>query len=300
MPDKLQHRYLNPQDLARLRHVMFAARRPVEGRFAGRHASPQFGRGIEFSDYRLYMPGDEIADIDWKIYGRTDRLYVKRFEHQSEMNVHLMLDASASMAYGQPDQTKYDHAARLAAAIALLVIQQQDRVGFAIARRGLQYTRQPRTSYGHLIGILTDMELAEPTGEAGLATALTRYANRAGRRGVLILLSDLLDDAQPILDALSRYTARGIEVIVFHVLHADELHLPPDLHDAALTDSETGQRLTVNVDDIRADYQRRLQRFLDGWAHALRARGIDHNLASTATEYHAILQRYLFTRAAIT
>lgn len=323
------HRYLRPQDLRRLRHLFFAPRRPVEGRYAGRHASTQRGHSVEFNDYRPYVPGDEISDIDWKVYGRSDRLFIKLFEHQADMSVHLLIDASASMAYRGLDHkpadtplraeswlsqlprvrtrrratadplanpSKYDYACLLAAAIAFLLLRQQDKAGLTIAQTGLARFIPSQGSFTHLRQLLRTMEHTQPAGEANLAQALEQLARRAGRRSVLILFSDLYEPREPILRALAAFAHRGNQAIVFHVLHADEFHLP-DLPQAMFIDSETGQRLRLNVAELRRTYQERLKQHLAGWSAALLARGIDHNVVSTATPYARVLERYLFRPA---
>lgn len=297
----LNSRYLRVEDLRRLRNLFFSSRRVVEGLYAGRHASPKRGQSVEFKDYREYFPGDEIGDIDWKVYGRSDRLCVKMFEHQSDMTVNLLIDASASMGYAAVpgERTKFDHACMLAAAIGFLTTKQQDKVSFGLAQNGLQQFQRPLSSFKHLGDILRRMEQAKPDGEAGLADAVRSLASLVRRRGVLVLVSDLLDDLDPLFEALSIHTHRGSEVILFHVLHDDELKLPP-MHEAVFIDSETGQRVKLHVDDVRSAYEEKMRQFLDTCAAASRARGIDYNLVSTATPYHKALEHYLFTRAAMT
>lgn len=320
----LQHRYLRVQDLRRLRDLVFAPRRPVEGQYSGRHASRQRGHSVEFTDYREYTPGDEVGSIDWKVYGRSDRLFIKLFEHQSDMTVNLLVDASASMSYtggeepprgrrrfspgerlgrgrrqagGRP--SKYDHACMMAGAIAFLVTRSQDRIALGVAREGLRHLHPPLGTFGHLNSILNTLEEVRPRGVAGLAEAIQGFAAHTGRKGVLVLLSDLLEDREEILRAFSRFTHRGSEVIVFHVLHADELQLP-DLSEAVFVDSETRSNIKLNVDDIRSLYEGKLRDFLDGWSTSLAARGIDYNLVSTDTPYNTALERYLFSRASKT
>ena len=310
-----EHRYLRIADLRRLRHLVFSARRPVEGLYAGRHASPQRGHSVEFNDYREYSPGDEIGDIDWKVYGRSDKLFIKLFEHHTDLSVSLLVDASASMAYrglrddGSPRPggygadpfrwpSKYDHACLMAAALAFLITRQQDKVAFGVARQGLAAYRQPSAAPAHLQNILQAMAGVAPDGEADLPQAVRALARRARSRGLLILFSDLLEPQQPILQALSMFTQRGSEVIVFHTLHPDELHLPK-LAEAVFVDSETAARVRLNVDDVAPEYRRRLKRFLDGWSRAFQARGIDYNLVSTGTPYDQALARYLLRRTSV-
>jgi uncharacterized protein (DUF58 family) len=328
-------RYLRIQDLRRLRHMEFASRRLAEGRLTGRHDSRQRGRSIEFNDYRQYMPGDELADLDWKVYGRSDRLYVKLYEHETDLTVNVLVDASASMDYAgleggaglrdatglpalgsrlsarrrgvkptgdgrQPtaDSTisKFDQACFIAAAISFLVAKQRDRVLFGLAQGGLQSVHRPASSMRHLLAILEAMEQARPGGEAAVAGAIEQLCAVNPRKGVLVLISDLLDDREGILRALDTYRARGSEIIVFHVLHADELRLP-EAANGMFIDSESGARVRVNVDDVRAAYEERMRSFLRTWAEACRRRGIDYNLVSTAESYYKPLERYLLRRS---
>lgn len=314
-------RFLNPADLAPLRHLVFASRRAVVGHYAGKHASPQRGHSVEFQDYRDYTPGDPLGEIDWKVYGRSDKLFIKLFEHQSDMTVNLLVDASASMGYRglRPEArglsanrrrsrktqassltscSKYDHACRMAAAVAFLVTQQQDKVAFGVAQKGLQHAVRAAGTYPHLHQITGVMESVKPRGPANLAAALHAAARQAKRKGLLLVFSDLEEDQDAVLAALARFLHRGHEVIVFHTLHADELQLP-DLSEAVFVDSESGREVRVNVEDVRADYDRKMKANLDRWRRLLTARGVDYNLVSTATPYHETLRRYLFNRASL-
>ncbi|MCE9591989.1 MAG: DUF58 domain-containing protein [Planctomycetes bacterium] len=296
-------RYLRPEDLALLRGCRFTPRRPVLGHYTGGHASPLRGQSVEFTDYREYLPGDDVGSIDWKVYGRSDRLFIRLFEHQSDMTVHLLVDASNSMSYagiaprtpGPERVSKYDHACRLAAAIAFLVTRRQDRVGLAVAQEGLRRVLPPRSSYPHLHQLAGALENFKPRGGARFAQSLTDLAEQTGRRGLLVVCSDLHEPPEPTLDALGRFLHRGHEVIVFHVLHAEELELP-DIGEAVFQDSETSARLRVNIPDVRAKYEENLLAYLDQWSVSLRGRGIDYNLVSTATPYNKAMERYLFAR----
>ena len=323
-------RYLRVQDLAALRDVLFAPRSPIRGLYAGRHTSRQRGHCVEFNDYREYTPGDEVGDIDWKVFGRSDRLFIKLFEHQTDMTVGLLIDASASMDYdgldprrpvrraqswmgklkslsaklgtAQPGQaienpSKYDQACLMAAAIAFLTIRQQDRIALAFARRGLHREHDARGGYEQLNHVLRAMEHVRVRDDARLAESIQHYTQRLPRRSLLIVFSDLMEDRDAILHALSAFTTRGGEAIIFHVLHEDELHLP-DLPEAVFIDSETGRRVRLNVPDIRDAYESRVRQTADAWHDALTTRGIDYHRVCTATHYHEAISDYLFTRAA--
>lgn len=318
--------------MARFKNVVFSPRRMVTGAYAGRHASPQRGHSVEFADYREYFPGDEVGDVDWKLYGRSDKLFIKLFEHYSDMSVTLLIDGSASMQYAGLNQgrrvsgddseggswirkaantvtnrlkdnkaavlntSKYDLACRMGAAIGFLTIKQQDKVALAVARNGLAEYLRPGGSIGHLYKALTLMESQPVSEKAELATAIKELALRNKRRGVVVIFSDLEEPQEQVLKAMSMLTHRGNEVVVFQVLHQDELKLP-DLSDALIEDSETGQRVRLNVDDIREAYEAKVRERVDTWSAALRAKRIDHNLVPTTVPYYQALQRYLFNRA---
>lgn len=299
----LNSRYLNAADLRRLRNLFFASRRMMEGIYAGRHVSPARGHSTEFTDYRPYMPGDEIGDIDWKVFGRSDKLVVKLFEHHSDMTVNLVVDASASMAYtgldaGNKGPSKFDHACRLAAAIAFMTSKQQDKVSLAISQSGLKRFDRPMGSVSHLAGLLRAMEETQPQEDANLPDALRQVTSLTNRRGVTIVISDLLDDFEETLSALGALTHRGSEVILFNVLHADELKLP-DGGQSVFVDSETGDRINLNIDDVREQYQKRMKVFVAKWTHACKGRRMDYNLVSTATPSIQALEQYLYSRGAI-
>lgn len=319
LPADSFHRYLRIQDLQSLRHLEFAPRGIVRGLYAGRHDSPQRGHSVEFNDYREYVPGDEIGNIDWKVYGRSDRLYLKLFEHQTDMVVYMMVDGSASMAYrgfaaqsprgragrfgrtgdgNPPAPSKYDQACRMAAALSFLVIKQQDRVSFSVSRNGLNPHLPPHGSFPHLRRVLSAMDEAPPAGRASLAESLEELFRRTRRKGMLILFSDLLEDEEPILRQLGHFLQRGNDIILFHILHPDELEFP-DLGEALLTDSETRADLRLNADEARAGYQANLGRYLREWRSACRGRGIDYNLVSSAQSYHEALRTYLYRRSAM-
>lgn len=305
-PRGINRKYLRAEDLRRLTQVTFTGRKPIEGQYSGQHATPQLGQSVEFRDYRQYMPGDEIGSIDWKIYGRSDKLFIKIFEHQAELTVNLLVDASDSMAYrglgegvrstGELEPSKYDYACSLAAAIAFLIIKQHDRVGFAFAREGLTEFLPARGSMSHLMAILEAMERATPKGAARLPDALRSLAGRVGRRELLIVVSDLLEDRDEILKGLSMFHHRGGEAIVFHVLHADELRLPP-VENGIFIDSETGARLRLNVEDIRTAYDAKIREFREGWSRLTKANGINYSLCPTSDRYDFVLERYLTRRA---
>jgi uncharacterized protein (DUF58 family) len=312
-PAGINRKYLRLQDLRRLTQFFFTGRKPIEGRYSGQHATPQIGQSVEFRDYRQYIPGDEIGSIDWKIYGRSDKLFIKIFEHQADLTVNLLVDASASMAYRGVDDSrrrtllpwstppvvlpsKFDYACSLAAAIGFLIVKQHDRVGLSLAQGGLSQFLAARSAVSHLSAVLDAMEQARPQGEARLSEAIRDLAGRTGRREVLIVFSDLLEDRDTILRSLSMVHHRGGEAILFHVLHSDELRLP-QIENGLFIDSETQGRVRLNVADVRTAYEAKLQDILDGWQRQAKANGINYSLCPTSEPYDRVLERYLTRRA---
>jgi uncharacterized protein (DUF58 family) len=297
----LNRRYLRVQDLQRLQHAKFTGRRIVEGMYAGRHASAQRGQSVEFRDYREYMPGDEMNAVDWKVYARSDRLFIKLFENQVEMTVHLLVDGSASMAYrghrSKDKLSKFDQACHLAAAIAFLVTKQNDRVSVSYAKEGLFGFRRASNSMRDLLALLHEMETVRLAGQSQIGTALKDLVGNCGRRDLFVIFSDLLEDREELLKSISICRSRGGEVIVFHVLHDDEVNLPT-VDNGLFIDSENGNRIRLNIRDVREEYEKRIQEFLAGWDLACKGHGVDYNRVLTSDHYYEVLERYMFRRAA--
>jgi uncharacterized protein (DUF58 family) len=311
-PGDLRSKYLQQADLRRLEHLLFTPRRLIEGRYAGQYATRQRGQSIEFHDYRPYFPGDEIGSIDWKVYGRTDKLFIKLFEHQSELTVHLLVDASGSMAYRganaetrNPPDSKYDFACRLAAAIGFLIVRQHDRFSFSLTQRVSQNDATPLKHFfpsertlRHLTAVVAAMEMTRPRGRSGLADAIHEIARRGNRRELMIVLSDLLDDSDAVAEALSNRVHHGGEAVVIHTLHPDEIALPQVEH-GIFVDSETGERIRLDLPEIREGYSRMFGDFLKGWENRCSAMGVDYFRTTTDEPYWAALERYLLGRAGI-
>lgn len=291
--------FLRPADLRRLKNLLFFARTLVEGYYAGRHRSPFRGHSVEFADYREYCPGDDIADIDWRAFGRTDRLFIKLFEAQTDMVVYPLLDTSASMDYAglrRDGLSKLDYARFLVAALAYLVVQQGDKVALGMFRSTLDAFIPPGGTFSHLHGMLHRLEQRRPRGETNIAQVLKQAFGVIRRRGLLVIVSDLLEDPEPLWDALHRYRHRRFDILVFHVLHEDEVNLP-DATNVRFVDSETNAELTTAVPEVRAAYKQRLDAHIDALRTGCAARRVDYNLVTTATPYYTVLERYLARRA---
>jgi uncharacterized protein (DUF58 family) len=297
-------KYLKPGDLRRLEHLLFAPRRVVEGRYAGHFVTRQRGQSVEFRDYREYLPGDDIGHVDWKVYGRTDKLFIKIFEHHSELTVHLLVDGSASMAYrgstpaDRKGPSKFDYSCLMSAAIAFLIMKQHDHFGFAFARNGLRQQAPPQGTMQHLMGILRQMERYRVGGRSGLADAIHTMNRQGARRNLLIVFSDLWDEADEVAKATAARLSSGGEIILFHVLHPDEINLP-DIEHGLFIDSESDARVRLNIDDVREEYQARAREFLETWSRRCKGMGADYIRLMTNQPYQRVLEHYLAGRAAM-
>ncbi len=299
-------KYLSPAELSGLKNMLFAARVIVEGAYAGRHRSPYKGSAAEFVDYREYYPGDEIRTIDWKAYARTDRHFVKLFQRETDMACHIVLDRSASMGYGgkafraffpTKEVSKLEYGSYLAAALAYLLVKQGDRVGLTLFDEKVTAHVPAGSTFPHLYGLLNTLEQQKPGKKTSVSRALHDVFSLHKRRGMLIVISDLLDDPVKVFQALDMFRHRRFEVVLFHVLHRYELTLPP-LDSVNFVDAETNETMTARPGDIAESYDSELRIYLDQTAAAARARGIDYNLANTSTPHAVALQKYLLVRSA--
>lgn len=298
-------KYLRPKDLKALKNLLFAARIIVEGIYAGRHKSPYRGSSPEFVDYREYNPGDEIRSIDWKAYARTDRYFIRLFEKETDMNCYLLVDKSGSMGYGgvaykgllpTSEVSKLDYACFLGAALAYLMVKQGDKVSVALFDTKLAKQIAPGGTFPHLYEVLNALERQK----AGERTAISRILQEAyplyKRRGLLIVISDFLDEPEEVFRALNRYRHRHFEIILFHVLHQYEYALPP-LDRVKFVDSETGEVIASRPADIRKSYNEEMHRFVQTMSAYARARNIDYNFMTTETPYSDVLRKYLLSRS---
>lgn len=298
-------KHLSPAELSGLRNMLFAARVIVEGAYAGRHRSPYKGSAAEFVDYREYHPGDEIRMIDWKAYARTDRHFIKLFQRETDMSCCIALDRSASMGYGGPafrsffptrEVSKLEYGSYLAAALAYLLVKQGDRVGLTLFDEAITTHIPAASTFPHLYAVLNALEELKPGRKTSVARALQDIYALQKRRGMLIVISDLLDDPPSVFRALDMFRHRRFEVILFHVLHRYELLLPP-LDNVNFVDAESGEVLTARPGDIASSYERELGSFLENIATCAGARGFHYHRISTATPHTVALQEYLQYRS---
>jgi uncharacterized protein (DUF58 family) len=271
------------------------ARTFVEGYYSGQHRSPWRGASVEFADHRPYTHGDELRHLDWRLYGRSDRFFVKQFEAETNLTVTLAVDASASMGYPEDGLAKLDCACYLAAGLAYLAWRQRDAVGLKVLAGEGERDLPHRTSRGHLQGVFDGLEALEAGGQAGPADALMGLGSGLRRRGLVVLLSDLLDEPEELLRGLGLLRGRGHDVIVLQVLDRSELDLGmrgPSIFE----DMETGERLSTDADELREEYSEAIRAHADMLHDGCTSRGMDHELMVTDRPLGRALTAYLARR----
>ena len=291
----VKHDYLQPGALARLGGMEFVARMVVEGFMTGLHKSPYQGFNVEFAEHRQYMPGDDIRHIDWRGYGKSDRHYVKKFEEETNLKAYLLVDISRSMTYGQDGVTKLDYARYLAASLTYLMLRQRDSVGVATIGAGITEYVPPRGSPAHLRAVMDVLERVEPEPDTKLGAALHDLSTRLVRRGLIVVLSDLLDEPDEVLRALRLLRHRKHDVVVFHIMDEAELTFP-FREPLVFRDVETGDTLAAQPSQLRASYLDAVQAFMERYRAGCAAHGMDYRLMSTATPFDDALFAYLSRR----
>ena len=267
----------------------------MEGFLSGMHRSPYFGQSVEFLQHREYTPGDDLRHVDWQVWARQDRLYVKQFEEDTNMRVNLLVDASKSMAYGRGDLTKYEYAATLAASLAFLILKQQDAVGC------LTFDAQVRTKLptlsrrGHLNAIVESLDANQPAEKTELNPVLLEAAQTYPRRGMMVLISDLFGSVADTLRGLRLLRQHGHDVLVLHVMDDDELDFP-FTGPTRFEDLESDVRLGCSPKALRDGYLEAVGEFLDEVRHGCAKGGIDYALVRTTEPFDAALAKFLSRR----
>lgn len=281
---------LDPFEVSRLGGLEVVTEGLVEGFLAGLHRSPRRGFSVEFAEHRMYQPGDELRYVDWKLLARKDRLYVKQFEEETNLRAMVVLDASRSMAWsGAPDSrlTKFEYARRLTAALALVLLRQRDATGLVVFDEAVRATLPPRVSRAHWIRLLAALAAATPGRHTAAAPALHGVVERLRRRGLVVLVSDLLLDPAPTLHALKFLRNRGHSVLVLHLLDPAELDLDGPA-EVRFEDPESAEAVVLRPQDWAEIYGRTVRGVVAEWRLALRREGI---------RYHAIRTDLPFGRA---
>jgi uncharacterized protein (DUF58 family) len=284
---------LSSEELERFGDLLLFARCTVEGFFAGKHRSPFRGSSVEFTDYKEYITGDDPKRIDWRAYGRSRRLFVRQYEAETEMVIYLLVDVSASMSYAGPDhETKYVLAARVAAALAYLMIRQGDKAALGLFSSTLTRFVSPGGTRAHLHKLISELEVVVPALTTGIAQALADCNPLFKRRGLLVVLSDFWDDPDQMFEALSRFLHRKFEILLLQIAHPDEIELPA-INAARFHDMETHEEVVADPDEIRAVYQELSRRRTDMLAREADHRRISYALVRTNRPYLDAIEAYL-------
>lgn len=290
-------KYLQPDVVAKLANMELVARLVVEGFITGLHKSPYHGFSVEFAEHRQYMPGDEIKHIDWKIYGKTDRYYIKQFEEETNLKAYIILDASQSMGYASDGRiTKLEYASYITAALAHLMVQQRDAVGFTIFDEAIRLYMPPHATKQYLKEILRHLEAVEPANKTSTSNSLHTIAERIKRRGLVIILSDLFDAPNEVMAALRHFRHKKNEVIVMQILDPMERSFAFG-RDAVFRDIETAEEMTTRPWHIQKAYREGMKLFIEIYKKECRENGIDYVLLDTATPFDTALFGYLHKRS---
>lgn len=288
--------YLNPETVSKLKGMEMRARMVVEGFIAGLHKSPYHGFSVEFAEHRQYMPGDNIRDIDWKVYAKTDRYYIKQYEEETNLKAYLLLDCSKSMAYRSGGLlTKLDYAGLLSGALSYMMLRQRDAVGLVTFDDRIRKYIPPRSKSGHLHLLLKEIAAQTPSERTDISSTLHEMAERIKRRGLVILMSDLLDDPEKIISGLRHFRYNKHEVILFHILDPRERDFAFG-GEALFKDMETGEELTTSPYQIKREFAASARKFADVIATACRQSNIDYHPIDTSTDFDKALYAFLAKR----
>jgi len=292
-------KYLQPSVISRIQGMELKARLVVEGFITGLHKSPYHGFSVEFAEHRQYMPGDEVKFIDWKVYGRTNRYYVKQYEDETNLRCTILVDASASMKFASKGNiSKFEYASYLAAAMAFLMMKQQDAAGLALYDTQVRSYLPARSKRSYIQELLKTLGEATLSNHTGTAAALGQVAERIARRGLVVILSDFFDSMDSIIPALKRFRHNNHETLVFQILDPRERDFNFGV-DAVFKDMETGEEMTTQPYQIKASYAEAVTKFTEALKRECRERNIDYMLLDTAQPFDTALVQYLNKRQRI-
>jgi uncharacterized protein (DUF58 family) len=288
-------RFLHPATIARISRLDLRARQVVEGFITGMHKSPFFGHSVEFVQHREYVPGDDIRFLDWKVWSKTDRFYIKQFEAETNLRCTLVVDVSESMQYGRGPLNKYEYGCTVAACLAYLLLRQQDSAGLVTFDDDVRQILPARSSQNHLDAIVNAMHVSKPREKTNLEYILKRVAETVPVRGMIVLISDLLADRGPLLKGLEMLRHGKHDVLVFHILDDDEMDFPF----AGTTRFEGMEELPNLLCDPRAlrdGYIEALNEYLVEVRRGATRMGVDYNLVRTSDYLDAVLSKFLHFR----
>ena len=293
MPDS--KRFLHPEAIKRISRLDLRARHIVEGFLSGMHRSPYFGQSVEFLQHREYAIGDDLRHVDWKVWARQDRLYIKQYEEDTNMRCTMLVDVSNSMRYGSGALTKYEYACTIAVCLAYLILKQQDAVGCVAFDETVRASVPIKSKRNHLQSVIHCLDVNEPQSKTQLSQVLNFVAETYPRRGMVVVISDFFADLESTLKGLRMLRQRGHDVLTFQVLDDDELDFPfagPTRFEGL----ETEQHLNCNPRALRDNYLELMQRFLDDIRHGCAQNAVDYALVRTSDSLDVVLASYLSNR----
>jgi uncharacterized protein (DUF58 family) len=286
----------DPTSLAKYGRLTLVARDLVEGFLSGVHKSPYKGFSVEFAEHRQYYPGDEIRHIDWRVYGKTDRYYIKEYEEETNLKAYLLVDASGSMAYRGKHLSKFQYAQYIAASLAYLMLHQRDAVGLVTLDTRLRQMINPRVNAKHLLNLLNTLEQTKPGGETSMAPLWHELAGQFQRRGLIVILSDCFDQIGPLTRALRHFRHRRHEVLLFHILAPEEIEFPFTKWTQFRNLEAPHHKLLVDPGQLRKDYLQNFQAFCKELREQAGQMQIDYHLLRTDEPVERALGAYLTKR----
>jgi len=292
--------FLDPKILARITPLGLRAQKVVEGSISGLHRSPLHGLSVEFADYREYTPGDDLKRIDWRAYARSNKFQIKRYEEESNLRATIVLDASASMRYGNGPFTKFNYAATLAASMANLLIKQRDAVGLAVFDEQERSWLRPAATTAQLMKICETLEKTQPDRKTELSAVMKKVAGQIKSRGLIMILSDLLTDLDTFYDGLGRLQHQGNEILIFQILDPDEIDMPFK-NSVLFRDIEGGkaaEELFAEPWAFRKAYREAMEKFIGEVRGRCQYAGINHLMLRTSDDLGMALSHYLHGREA--
>jgi uncharacterized protein (DUF58 family) len=291
------HKYLVPEVVAKLSNISIIARTVVEGFITGLHKSPYKGFSVEFAEHREYTPGDDIRHLDWRVYARTDRYHIKQYEEETNLRTYLLLDTSNSMSYSSTGKlNKLEYGCYLAASLAYLVVHQQDSAGLVLFDAKVRNYLAPKGTPTHLKQILLELDKTLGRGQTMIGDSFHDLAEMLRRRGLIVVISDLLDETKNVLQGLIHFRHKRHEVVVFHVLDPFEINFPFEKL-TQFVDMETDEKIQIDPRALRQEYLANFTEFVNTYKKAFADNDIDYQMTSTDTPFELALAAYLTKRA---
>ncbi|WP_437187150.1 DUF58 domain-containing protein [Planctomicrobium sp. SH668] len=290
----LEHR-LSPEALARINRLEIQARHVVEGFISGQHRSPFFGQSIEFVQHREYVAGDDIRRVDWKVWSKTDKYYLKLYEEETNLRTTIVVDASESMQFGKKDNSKFDYACSIAAALTYLLLRQQDAVSLSIFDENIRTRLPSRSSQNHLGSILSVLAVERPTRKTDMLGTLRKIADEKSQKGMVVLISDFFTDREDLFKGLKLLRQRGHDVLLFHILDDEELDFTYS-GTTKFEGLESSGDVTCDPRSLRDGYLAAMNAFVDDLRRRCAQNVVDYQLIRSSTPLDAALRHYMNNR----